>query len=121
MASGDPLHTREAGLRKLLLAKRWIVALSVTLTGVLAAVAANAFPGKTIKTGAPAGGSERGAVGASSSGEPSGEGAPGSLEPPEQAPQSGEEQATEQQPESPSSEQGESQQAPETPVISGGS
>jgi hypothetical protein len=51
MAPGNPLQAREAGLRRLLLAKRWILAGSVTVTGLLAGVAANAFPGKTIKTG----------------------------------------------------------------------
>ena len=43
-------HARDAGLRRLVLAKRWLLAGSVTLTGVLTAVAANAFPGKTIKS-----------------------------------------------------------------------
>ena len=49
MAPSDSSQLREAGLRKLVLARRWIVAASVTLTGVFTAVAANAFPGKTIK------------------------------------------------------------------------
>jgi hypothetical protein len=115
MAPGDPLQTREAGLRKLILAKRWIVASSVTLTGVLAAVAANAFPGKTIKTASEVK-SERGADEASSPAEPSsGEGSSGSLAPPEEAPQSGAE------PEGESEPSAEAEQAAETPVISGGS
>src|SRR5271167_4379753 len=54
MASSDPLQKRDAGLRRLVLAKRLIIAASVTLTGVLAAIAANAFPGKQLKTTASA-------------------------------------------------------------------
>jgi hypothetical protein len=42
-------HTRDAALRQLHRANRWVIAGSVLLTGVLADVAANAFPGKTIK------------------------------------------------------------------------
>ena len=39
-------HTRDAALRRLSHVNRWLVAGSVVLTGVLADVAANAFPGK---------------------------------------------------------------------------
>jgi len=46
-------HTRDAALRQLRRANRWMIAGSVALTGVLAGVAANGFPGKTIK-GSPA-------------------------------------------------------------------
>ncbi|HEY4897004.1 MAG TPA: hypothetical protein VII01_13035 [Solirubrobacteraceae bacterium] len=42
-------HTRDAALRQLHRVNRWMIAGSVVLTGVLADVAANAFPGKTIK------------------------------------------------------------------------
>lgn len=42
-------RTRDAALRRLRSANRWLIAGSVTLTGVFAAVAANAFPGKTLK------------------------------------------------------------------------
>jgi hypothetical protein len=41
-------HTRDAALRQLSRANRWLIAGSVVLTGVLADVAANAFPGKTV-------------------------------------------------------------------------
>jgi len=118
MASGDPLQMREAGLRRLVLAKRWIIAASVTLTGVLAAIAANAFPGKQLKTTASALRSERGAGETSASGASS-ESSSSGLTPPAQAPQSGETQEPAQ--ESTPSEQSEGQSAPETPVISGGS
>ena len=42
-------HARDAALRKLRRLNRWMIAGSIALTGVLADVAANAFPGKTIK------------------------------------------------------------------------
>src|ERR1700719_2884979 len=42
-------HTRDAALRELRRLNRWLIAGSVVLAGVLADVAANAFPGKTIK------------------------------------------------------------------------
>jgi len=40
-------HTRDSSLRKLSLLNRWLIAASVTLTGVLTDVAANAFPSKS--------------------------------------------------------------------------
>jgi hypothetical protein len=43
-------HTRDAALGQLRRVNRWIIAGSIGLTAVLADVAANAFPGKTIKT-----------------------------------------------------------------------
>lgn len=111
MVPNHPRRTREVGLRRLLLAKRWILAGSVTLTGVLAAVAANAFPGKTISTPASKAASEQRAGEASSSTEPSKESSSESLTPPAQAPTSGEAQEPEQG----------SAQPSEAPVISGGS
>jgi hypothetical protein len=42
-------HTRDAALRDLHRINRWMIAGSVVLTGVLSDVAANAFPGKTVK------------------------------------------------------------------------
>lgn len=42
-------HTRDASLRDLQRINRWMIAGSVILTGVLSDVAANAFPGKTVK------------------------------------------------------------------------
>jgi hypothetical protein len=50
--SVNPNHTsrsRDAALRRLHRANRWLIAGSATLTGVLTAVAASAFPGKTLK------------------------------------------------------------------------
>jgi hypothetical protein len=88
-------------LRRLVRARRWIVGGSVTLAGVLTAVFANAFPGKTVQSSA-------GSQGSSSS-------APA----PEQTPQG---EAGEPAQEGPSVEQGEAgQPSAEAPVISGGS
>lgn len=103
---------RDSALRRLLLAKRWILAVSLALTGALSGLAANAFPGKTIKTPASGATTGQGPAGTSSSTE----GSSSSLTPAEQAPQSPE------QPESgsPAGEQ-ESQPAIEAPVVSGGS
>jgi hypothetical protein len=42
-------HTRDAALRELRRMNRWMIAGSIVLTGVLSDVAANAFPGKTLK------------------------------------------------------------------------
>jgi outer membrane biosynthesis protein TonB len=41
---------RDAALRRLRILNRWLIAGSVTLTGVLAEVAAHTFPGKTVRT-----------------------------------------------------------------------
>jgi hypothetical protein len=41
-------HTRDAALRRLRQANRWMIAGSAVLTGVLADAAANAFPGHTV-------------------------------------------------------------------------
>src|SRR5437899_1478171 len=43
-------NRRDAALRRLSRANRWLVAGSMALTGVFAEVAASAFPGKTVKT-----------------------------------------------------------------------
>lgn len=45
-----PTNSRDAALRRLSRANRWLVAGTVALTGVFAEVAASAFPGKTAKT-----------------------------------------------------------------------
>lgn len=111
MVPGNPRQMREVGLRRLLLAKRWILAGSVALTGVFAAVAANAFPGKTITALASKATSEQHTGEASSSTESSGETSSESVTPPAQAPTSSE---------AGEPEQGTSQSS-ETPVISGGS
>jgi hypothetical protein len=89
MAPGNPLQAREAGLRRLLFAKRWILAGSVTLTGLLAGVAANAFPGKTLKTGASNAAAEQGAgqASAASTGSSVEEGEAEALEPPAESPE----------------------------------
>jgi hypothetical protein len=83
-------HARDAALRRLVLTKRWLIAGSVTLTGVFTAVAANAFPGKTIKSSGA-----RAASAGHSSKTPtphqhtqSSQGSSSSLQPPAQAPQS---------------------------------
>lgn len=49
---------RDAALRRLQRSNRWLIAGSVALTAVFAEIAANAFPGKTLK---PAGASKAGA------------------------------------------------------------
>ena len=43
-------HTRDAALGKLRRVNRWLIAGSVALTAVLSDIAANAFPGKTIRS-----------------------------------------------------------------------
>ncbi len=106
------MQAREVGLRKLVLARRWMVAASVTLTGVFTAIAAHAFPGKTIKPSS----SQRAIESTQSTRQQqpteSSETSSGSVAPPEQAPQSNEGQEV-----APS----ESGQAEEAPVVSGGS
>src|ERR1039458_2496945 len=83
-------NARDAGLRRLALTKRWLLAGSVTLTGVLTAVAANAFPGKTIKSS----GAQAANTGHSSKTSPphqpteSSQGSASTLQPPAQTPQS---------------------------------
>lgn len=43
-------RTRDAALSRLKSANRWLIVASAALTGIFTAVAANAFPGRTIKT-----------------------------------------------------------------------
>ncbi len=117
MMSPDPHEMREMGLRRLVLAKRWILAASVALTGLLAGLAANAFPGKTIKTSASGSAGVRSAGEGSASADSSSESSSRSLSAPEQEPQAGEENEAG----SANGEQRESQPAPEAPVVSGGS
>ena len=50
MTQRQPASDRDEGLRRLARAKRWLLTGAFTLTGVLTAVAANAFPGKTISS-----------------------------------------------------------------------
>src|SRR5665213_3095169 len=135
-------HLRDAGLRRLVLTKRWLLAGSVTLTGVFTAVAANAFPGKTIKS---SGARATNAGHSSKTSTPhqstqNSQGSSCSLQPPAQAPQSTtpQESAPAQEPtpaHEPTPAQGSApaqesapvehsepaQPAPEAPVVSGGS
>ena len=130
MVAPGSSNTRDAGLRKLVIAKRWLITASVSLTGALTAIAAQAFPGKTIKS------SGTGTVTAGHPGEAStddqhteaSEGSSGSLQPPAQAPQSttpqesapAEESAPAQEP-APAEQSEPVQSASEAPVVSGGS
>jgi hypothetical protein len=50
--SSSETGARDAALRKLRILNRCLIAGSITLTGVLAEVAANAFPGRTVRTAA---------------------------------------------------------------------
>ena len=45
---------RDGALQRVSRAKRWLFAGAVALTGVFSAVAANAFPGRTVKAAPPA-------------------------------------------------------------------
>ena len=138
-ASPAQRAARDSALRRLSRTNRWLIAASVALTAVLAEVAAQAFPGKTIAAtrtrqtspGARAGGRS--------------EGSPGALRAPSQAPQAAPEadgeqgtgsapgqepapsqQAAPSQEAAPSGEAAPSQEAappvePSGPVVSGGS
>jgi len=138
-ASPAQRAARDSALRRLSRTNRWLIAASVALTAVLAEVAAQAFPGKTIaaartrqtRPAARAGGRS--------------EGSPGALRAPSQAPQAapeadgeqgagsapGQEPAPSQQ-SAPSQEAAPNQEAvpsqepappaePSAPVVSGGS
>jgi hypothetical protein len=83
MQGDRQLIKRDAALRKLTRINRWLIAGSVALTGALAEVAAQAFPGKTVKTAAGASGKAGAAK--RHTGRASGSPAP---QPPAQAPQS---------------------------------
>ena len=138
-ASPAQRAARDWALRRLSRTNRWLIAASVALTAVLAEVAAQAFPGKTIAAsrtrqtspGARAGGRS--------------EGSPGALRAPSQAPQAAPEADGEQgagsapgQEPAPSQQSAPSQEAvpsqepapsqgtappaePSGPVVSGGS
>ena len=116
-AEGSNAHTpatRDAALRRLARAKRWLLAGTAALTGALAAVAASAFPGKSVNGAAGAAATQTGGAGSVASGQ-AGEGSPARQEAPLGAPA--------QEPQA--SAGGESSAAggatPETPVVSGGS
>jgi hypothetical protein len=114
MAPSDSAQLREAGLRKLVLARRWLVAASVTLTGVFTAIAANAFPGKSIKPSSSQPATEASPSTRQQQSTESSETSSGSVTPPEQAPQSSEGQEA-----APTEASGQGEQ--EAPVVSGGS
>jgi hypothetical protein len=94
MANPD---ARDAALRRLTRVNRWLIAGSVAVTAVLAEVAAQAFPGKTVPSSAKAkttGTRTQDPAGSSSS--PS-TGSGGSLNPPQAAPESAPSPATGQE------------------------
>lgn len=47
-------RSRDAALRRLASSNRWLIGASAALAGVFTAVAANAFPGRTVKVGTAA-------------------------------------------------------------------
>jgi hypothetical protein len=118
-------YTRDAALGQLRRINRWLIAGSIALTGALSAVAAHAFPGKTIET-APADAAGTGASKASK--QPSGAASSTktstqSLQPPTQAPKSSTPSSTQSQQSGTSQESssGESTTEASSPVVSGGS
>src|SRR5271166_5153856 len=112
-------QTRDAGLRKLTRIRRWLIAGTVAMTGVFTAIAANAFPGKTVglSGGQPSSKeSEVPASAASASATQSSERSSNSLSPAAQAPQSAEPSES-----APLENSEPAQTATEAPVVSGGS
>jgi type IV secretory pathway VirB10-like protein len=100
-------HARERSLRRLSRINRWLLAGSVTLTGVLTEVTAHAFPGKSKpRSKANTAKAHTHHVNPSGSSKSS-----KSIRPPAQAPQAAPEPETERTPEAPS----ESHSAPESP------
>jgi hypothetical protein len=96
-------HARDAALARLRSANRWLIAGSIALTGALSAVAARAFPGRTLKSTASAGAARKGG-----SARPAPTPAPTPLRAPEQSPEN-----------APNDDEGESRaQAPEQPAPS---
>jgi hypothetical protein len=108
-------HARDAALRQLNRVNRWLIAGSVVLTGVLADVASNAFPGKTAKASAASRASKAHAKHAGSASKTT----TGVLRAPEQAPKAGSEAEPSQQaaPSEPAQEAAPQEPAPtqETP------
>lgn len=78
-------RTRDAALRRLALANRWLIAASAAVTGLFTALAAHAFPGRKLSAHAPRA-SHTGKV-ATSSSQSSPKSPTQSLKPPQQAPQ----------------------------------
>ena len=138
-ASPAQRAARDSALRRLSRTNRWLIAASVALTAVLAEVAAQAFPGKTIAAARSRQTSPPARAGGRS------EGSPGALRAPSQAPQAAPEADGEQgagsapgQEPAPSQQSAPSQEAvpsqepapsqgtappaePSGPVVSGGS
>jgi hypothetical protein len=83
-------NARDAALRRLSRAKRWLLAGTATLTGVLSVVAASAFEGKSAKSATSGTASQQAAASSTASGragEGSGAGEGSTLQPPAQEPQ----------------------------------
>lgn len=80
--------TRDAALRRLAQSRRWLLAGATALTGALTAVAANAFPGRTVKASSSHAGSAGAAprTSAPSQGSGSEAGTSGSRDQPLQSP-----------------------------------
>ena len=113
-ASERPANARDAALRRLSFAKRWLLAGTATLTGVLTVVAAGALQGKSVKSATRGTATQQGAASSTASGragEGPGAGEASVLQPPAQEPQAS------VPPEGAAS----SATAPEGPVVSGGS
>jgi hypothetical protein len=105
---------RDAALVRLARTRRWLLVATATLTGVLAAVAASAHPGKSVRSAT--GGTALQKTTASSrgsgrAGEGSGAGEASTLQAPAQEPQAS----------VPAERAGSSGAATEAPVVSGGS
>jgi hypothetical protein len=98
-------RTRDAALRQLSRANRWLIAGSVVLTGVLADVAANAFPGKSVKSAPAKGHAGRAGSGASKT-------TTGVLRPPAQAPRNEEDSSQQSAPTEPAQETAPAESAP---------
>ena len=113
-ASERTANARDGALRRLSCAKRWLLAGTAALTGVLTVVDASAFPGKSVKSATSGTASQQAAASSTTSGragEGSGAGEASTLQPPAQEPQAS------GSPEGAAS----SGIAPEGPVVSGGS
>jgi len=101
-------HTRDAALRQLQRLNRWMIAGSVVLTGVLADVAANAFPGKTIKHTTAPSATKTGSTNSSSGSKKT---STGVLRAPTQAPKSSESESAPAEAQAPARESAPAQEA----------
>ncbi|HEY4916725.1 MAG TPA: hypothetical protein VIH92_07430 [Solirubrobacteraceae bacterium] len=80
-------HTRDAALQQLHRMNRWLLAGSVLLTGAFTEVAANAFPGRTVKKSAATSSKGRAHRGGTSRRSSTSTGSAAPLKPPAQTPQ----------------------------------